>query len=95
MAGTHISITELPPKVQAMLHDLPSGEEIVIDSQDGPVAIVRAPDRLKSRTITELIARFEERERELGHPLRMGADFADDLENIIADRKPRDARKWD
>jgi len=94
MAGPHISITELPPRVQELLHDLPNGEEIVIDSKDGPVAIVRASDRPKPG-ISEAIARLEERERELGHPLRMGADFADDLEEIIANRKPRDTSKWD
>jgi hypothetical protein len=95
MAGTHISITELPARVQELLHDLPNGEEIVIDSKDGPVAIVRASDRPRPGTVSEAIVRLEERERELGHPLRMGADFADDLEQIIASRKPRETGKWD
>ena len=95
MAGTHISITELPLKLQELLHDLPSGEEIVIDSSEGPVAVVRAPERPKARTLSELVERLERREKELGHPLRMGSDFADDLEEIVRNRKPRNISKWD
>ena len=95
MAATHISIAELPPKMRELVDGLRAGEEIIIDSGDTPIAVLRVPDRPKGRTVSEVIARLEERERELGHPLRMGADFADDMEEIIANRKPRDTSKWD
>jgi antitoxin (DNA-binding transcriptional repressor) of toxin-antitoxin stability system len=95
MAATHISITELPPKIRALLDDLRAGEEIVIDSREGPVAVLRAPDRPKARTVSEVIARLEERERELGHPIIMDEDYARDMREIIAARKPRDTSAWD
>jgi antitoxin (DNA-binding transcriptional repressor) of toxin-antitoxin stability system len=81
--------------VRELVDGLGPGEEIVIDSGDKPVAVLRAPDRPRGRTVEEVIAGLRQRERELGHPLRMGADFADDMEEIIASRKPRDTGKWD
>jgi antitoxin (DNA-binding transcriptional repressor) of toxin-antitoxin stability system len=95
MATTHISIAELSPKIRALVDDLRAGEEIIIESQEGPVAILRAPDRAKAKTLSEIIAGFEERERELGHPLIMDEDYARDMRNIIANRKPRDTSAWD
>ena len=54
-----------------------------------------AASSVEPRSIEEVIARLEAREKELGHPLRMGADFADDVEEIINNRKPRDTSEWD
>jgi hypothetical protein len=95
MAATHISIAELPPKIRAMVDDLRVGEEIIIDSSNGPVAVVRTPDLPKAKTISEVIAGLEARERELGHPIVMDEDYARDMREIIANRKPRDTSKWD
>jgi antitoxin (DNA-binding transcriptional repressor) of toxin-antitoxin stability system len=95
MATTHISIAELSPRVRALVDDLRAGEEIIIESHEGPVAILRAPDRPKAKKLSEIIARFEERERELGHPVVMDEDYARDMRDIIANRKPRDTSAWD
>jgi antitoxin (DNA-binding transcriptional repressor) of toxin-antitoxin stability system len=95
MAATHISISELPPRIRALVDDLRAGEEIIIDSGEGPVAVLRAPGRPKAKTLGEAIARFEERERELGHPIVMDEDYARDMREIIANRKPRDTSAWD
>ena len=95
MATTHISITELPPKMREMVDDLRAGEEIIIDSGDGPVAILRVPERRKATTISEVVLRLKERERQLGHPLIMDEDYARDMREIIANREPRDTSAWD
>jgi antitoxin (DNA-binding transcriptional repressor) of toxin-antitoxin stability system len=95
MATTHISIAELPPRIRALVDDLHAGEEIIIDSGERPVAVLRAANRPKARTVSELIARFEERERELGHSIIMDEDYARDMREIIANRKPRDTSAWD
>ncbi len=95
MATMHISVSELPAEVRALIDRLRAGEEIVIDSGNEPVAILRSPERQKAKTVSELIARFEEREKELGHPILMDEDYADDMRDIIANRKPRDTSAWD
>jgi antitoxin (DNA-binding transcriptional repressor) of toxin-antitoxin stability system len=96
MATTHIPVAEAARDLPDLLHRVRAGEDIVID--DGsptPVRLAPAASPVETRTIEETIARLEARERELGHPLRMGADFADDLEEIINNRKPRDTSEWD
>jgi hypothetical protein len=56
---------------------------------------VRASERPKAKTISELIARLKERETELGRPIVMDDDYANDMRKIIANRKPRDTSAWD
>lgn len=47
------------------------------------------------RTLSESLARFQAFTRELGYEPTMGEDFADDLEDIVANRKPADRSAWD
>jgi antitoxin (DNA-binding transcriptional repressor) of toxin-antitoxin stability system len=94
MATIHIA--EAARDLPDLLHRVRAGEDIVID--DGsrtPVRLALAASSVEPRSIEEVIARLEAREKELGHPLRMGADFADDVEEIINNRKPRDTSEWD
>ena len=95
MAITHIPVTELPPGLRLLLDRLRSGEEIIIDSDGEPVAVLRAPDRPRGVTVSEVIARLEQRENELGRPLIMEEDYARDMRDIIASRKPRHTSAWD
>jgi antitoxin (DNA-binding transcriptional repressor) of toxin-antitoxin stability system len=111
MATTHISISELSPRVRALVDDLRDGGEIIIDSGDRPIAILRAtepgtPDRrfepraderkaLERRTVEETIARIEARDKHCGFPAVVEEDFATDMREIIANRKPRDTSAWD
>ena len=71
-----------------------AGAEVIIESGSEAVALVRAaaPPR---RSISESIALAEARRKELGHAPVMDADFAADMEAIIANRKPRDTSAWD
>jgi antitoxin (DNA-binding transcriptional repressor) of toxin-antitoxin stability system len=94
MGTTHISVSEAARDLHELLERVRAGEDIVID--DGsttPVRLAPATPR-QDRHISEVIAALEAREKELGRPLRMGSDFADDLEEIINSRKPRDTSKW-
>jgi antitoxin (DNA-binding transcriptional repressor) of toxin-antitoxin stability system len=71
-----------------------AGEEIVIESDSQPVAVIRAtaPPR---RSISESIALAEACSKELGYTPVMDAGFASDMEEIIRNRKPRDTSEWD
>jgi antitoxin (DNA-binding transcriptional repressor) of toxin-antitoxin stability system len=98
MATTHISVLKLPPEVRDLINRLRAGEEIVIDSENESVAVIRAAKPAAAQmdsSISATIARIEARDIERGYPLRMGADFADDLEEIVNNRKPRDTSAWD
>ncbi len=94
MGTTHIPVAEAARDLRDLLDRVRAGEDIVIE--DGTSTPVRlAPASPSGSSVSEVIAALQEREKELGYPLRMGADFADDLEEIIGSRKPRDANKWD
>jgi antitoxin (DNA-binding transcriptional repressor) of toxin-antitoxin stability system len=94
MAVTHISEAEAVRDFAALLTRVRAGEEIVIESDAAPVAILRpaAPPR---RSISESIALDQAWTRELGYEPVMDADFAADMEEIIRNRKPRDTSAWD
>jgi antitoxin (DNA-binding transcriptional repressor) of toxin-antitoxin stability system len=96
MGTTHIPLAEAARDLPELLDRVRAGEDIVIDDgSDTPIRLAPASTPRPGRTISEVIARLEAIERERGHPLRMGADFADDLEEIINNRKPRDTSEWE
>lgn len=57
--------------------------------------MLRVAAEPRVRTISESIALAEAYSKELGYTPVMDADFAADLEEIIANRKPRDNSAWD
>lgn len=93
MAVIHISEDDAARDFRALLAQVRTGAEIVIESEARPVAVVRAADPPR-RTISESIALAEARSRELGYKPVMDAGFAADLEEIIGKRKPRDTSAW-
>jgi antitoxin (DNA-binding transcriptional repressor) of toxin-antitoxin stability system len=94
MATVHISEAEAASDFAGLMARVRAGEEIVIESDDRPVAVIRSAG-LPSRTISETIARAKASSRELGYTPLMDPGFAADLEEIIRDRKPRDTSAWD
>jgi antitoxin (DNA-binding transcriptional repressor) of toxin-antitoxin stability system len=94
MAVTHISEAEAVRDFAALLTRVRAGEEIVIESDAAPVAILR-PAAPPPRSISESIALDQAWTRELGYEPVMDADFAADMEEIIRNRKPRDTSAWD
>jgi len=94
MATIHISEAEAAEDFAGLLNRVRAGAEVVIESGAHPVAVLRpaAPAR---RSISESIALAEARSRELGYKPVMDAEFAADMEDIVASRKPRDTSAWD
>ncbi|MCU1323714.1 MAG: Antitoxin [Acidobacteriaceae bacterium] len=95
MSTNHISVTELSPEVRALIDHLGVGEEILIDSGNETIAVLRIPGRPKARSLSELITRFEAQEKTTGQPILMDEEYASDMKEIIASRKPRDTSAWD
>jgi antitoxin (DNA-binding transcriptional repressor) of toxin-antitoxin stability system len=94
MPVVHMSEAEAASDFAGMMARVRAGEEIVIEANSRPVAILRAVDP-KGRSISETIARAEARSRELGYTPVMDAGFAADMEEIISNRKPRDTSACD
>lgn len=93
MAVTHISETEAARDLAGLMSRVYAGEEIVIDAVSAPMEV-----RLTAfprRTISETIALAEETAKRLGYEPVMDADFAADMREIIANRKPADRSAWD
>lgn len=94
MAVIHISEAEAARDLPSLLAQVRAGAEIVIESDAQPVAVLRAAEPPR-RTISESIALAEARTRKLGYKPVMDPDFAADMEEILANRKPRDTSAWD
>ncbi len=94
VALIHISEAEAARDFAGLLARVRAGEEIVIESDRYPAAVIRqaAPPR---RSISESIALAEARSKELGYKPVMDAEYAADMEEIIRNRKPRDTSAWD
>jgi len=94
MGATHIPVADAARILPDLLDRARAGEEIVID--DGSATPVRlAPASPRPKPVSAVIARLQAIEKDRGQPLRMGAAFADDMEEIVNQRKPRDTSEWD
>jgi hypothetical protein len=94
MAVVHISEAEaVASTVASLLERASTGEEILIDRATSRVSIRVAP--FERRTISQAIALAEASAKRLGYEPVMDADFAADMHEIIAKRKPRDHSAWD
>ena len=94
MAVIHISEAEAARDFASLLARVQAGEEIVIDSGERAVAVLR-PVEPERRTISESLARAKARSADRGYKAVMDEDFAADMREIIANRKPRDTSAWD
>jgi antitoxin (DNA-binding transcriptional repressor) of toxin-antitoxin stability system len=94
MAVTHISKAEAQVStLTGLLERVRGGEEIVIETATSPVSLTIAP--FERRTISQSIAIAEALAKETGIDPEMDADFAADMREIIANRKPRNHSAWD
>jgi antitoxin (DNA-binding transcriptional repressor) of toxin-antitoxin stability system len=96
MAKHIIHISELggASHFASLLAGLRAGEEIVIEDDSRPVAVVHSAEPMR-RTISEAIALAEAHAKESGFEPTMDPDFAQDLEEIIKNRKPRKLPSWE
>lgn len=94
MATVRISEADATRDFAAVLARVRAGEEVVIEKDAQPVAIVKGTEPAR-RSISESIALAEAHSRELGYKPVMDREFAADLQDIIRNRKPRETSAWD
>ena len=95
MATIYISEAEAIRDIRGLIARAYLGEEIVIEKESAPSIVLRKAAEPRGRLLSESIALAEAHSKELGYEPVMDADFAADLEEIIANRKPRDTSAWD
>lgn len=94
MATFHISVAEAGDNFADLMNRVRAGNEVVLEEGSAPVAVIRAIDPPR-RSISESIALADAHAKELGYEPVMDAEFAADMREIIANRKPRDTSAWD
>jgi prevent-host-death family protein len=95
MAIIHISEAEAVADFAGLLARVRAGEEIVIESNAQPVAVLRSVAEPRGRLLSVSIALAEAHANEVGYEPVMDSGFAADLEEIIRNRKPRDLSAWE
>jgi len=87
MATTHISEADAARDFAGLMAKVRAGAEIIIENGSHPHAILRS-EFPAPRTISECIELARKHERETGEAPVLDADFADDVAEIIRNRKP-------
>jgi antitoxin (DNA-binding transcriptional repressor) of toxin-antitoxin stability system len=90
----HISEADAVRDMASILRRVQAGEEVVIERDAQPVAVVRAAAPLR-RTISECIALAKAHEEETGQAPTLDPDFAADVEEIIRNHQPWNPPAWD
>jgi len=90
MVQVHMSEAEVVKDIQAVLEKVRQGAEVIVEQGDRTVAIIK-PVQGPGRPIDECIALAKAHES----GATLDADFAKDLEEIIASRQPLDTSVWD
>jgi antitoxin (DNA-binding transcriptional repressor) of toxin-antitoxin stability system len=90
----HISELEAAAHFASLLADLRAGEEIIIEDDSKPVAVVHPVGPIR-RTISECIALAKAREEKTGKAPVLDPDFADDMAEIIKRREAWKPPAWD
>jgi antitoxin (DNA-binding transcriptional repressor) of toxin-antitoxin stability system len=94
MAQLHMSEAELARDLHAVLEKVRRGDEVVVEDDHRPIAVLRPAD-LPRRTISECIAIAVQREEERGYAVTLDPDFAADVDEIVRNRKPWNPPSWD
>jgi hypothetical protein len=96
MATIHISESEAARNFAGIREKVRVGAEFVIESEGGVVAVVRQPDAdFRPRLLSDCIAAEKALEAETGDSPVFDAEFADDLAEVISNRKPWNPPAWD
>jgi hypothetical protein len=94
MATIHISEADAARDFPGLMAKVSAGDEIVIESSSHPPAILRS-EFPAPRTISESIEIARQHERETGESPVLDADFAEDVAEVIRNRKPWTPPAWD
>ena len=98
MATVHMSEAEVARDLHAVLAKVKQGTEVAIEQDQRPVAVLRAPQAGgPGRKLSECIALAKAYEERLGYAPIPDADFANDVQEGIADsrRDLFDPPAWD
>jgi antitoxin (DNA-binding transcriptional repressor) of toxin-antitoxin stability system len=95
MATFHISEAEAADDFPGVMARVRSGSEVIIEDGSYPVAVIRPAGLPRARKLSESIALAEAHAKELGYEPVMDEEFAADVRERIANRKPRDTSAWD
>jgi len=90
----HVSEADAVRDMASILLRVQAGEEVVIERDAQPLAVVRAAAPVR-RTISECIALAKAHEEETGQAPTLDPDFAADVEEIVRNRKPWNPPAWD
>jgi antitoxin (DNA-binding transcriptional repressor) of toxin-antitoxin stability system len=90
----HISDKEAANDFSSLLDRVRNGAEIVIEHDARPVAVLHAAEPVR-RTISECIALAKIHEEETGKAPVLDADFAEDVKEILSNRKPWNPPAWE
>jgi antitoxin (DNA-binding transcriptional repressor) of toxin-antitoxin stability system len=94
MATLHISEADLARDLHAVLEQVRQGDEVVVEQDHRPVAIMKAVQQT-GRSLSESIAIARKLEQERGYAVVLDPDFAEDVEEIVRNRKPWNPPAWD
>ena len=95
METIHISEDEAARYFAGLMARVRAGAEIVIENPCSPAVVLRVAEEPRSPLLSESIAIAEAGSKERGYKAVMDPDFAADMLEIIANRKPRDTSAWD
>jgi len=94
MATIHISGVDASRDFAGLLALVRSGAEIIIEDGAYPPAVLRSAEPVR-RTISECIELARKHELETGETPVLDPDFAEDVAEIIRNRKPWNPPAWD
>jgi len=90
----HISETDAANDFMSLMARVGEGTEIIIERESTPVAVLHAAGPVR-RSISECIALAKAHEEATGEVPLLDVEFAEDVEEIIKNRKPWTPLAWE
>jgi antitoxin (DNA-binding transcriptional repressor) of toxin-antitoxin stability system len=90
----HISEADAASDFTSLMTRVRAGAEVIIENGERPVAVLHAAEPVR-RSISECIALAKTHEEETGKAPTLDPDFAEDVEKILANRKPWNPPAWE
>jgi len=90
----HISELEAASDFATLMERVRAGAEVVIETGGRPVAVLHAAAPMR-RSISDCIALAKAHEEETGRAPVLDPDFAEDVEEILSQRKPWNPPTWE
>ncbi len=91
-----ITEAELASDLHAVLTRVREGDEVIVEQDHRPVAVIKSPPPGPGRKLSECIALAKAHEEELGHKPVPDPDFARDVQAAVDTRsEPFHPPPWD